>query len=121
MNIMAKRTLIWIGTLFLFATAHAQEKNYKIISGNTDTLQYNYFMQRLQTQFDHRRAQVNQALSSEIKLLERRDELRESFRNIKTWILQQKLSHILYQLLRFEMHNPILLVKVSSLLIKQSS
>jgi dienelactone hydrolase len=77
-----KRTIFLNGALLLFATCYAQDNTYKVIPGNTDTLQYNYFMERLQTQFDHRREQVERASRSENSLLERRDALRERFREM---------------------------------------
>lgn len=57
----------------------AQNKNYAVISGSTDTLQYGYFMNRLETQFNDRRERVEKANRSEKSLLARRDALRKKF------------------------------------------
>jgi len=62
-----------------FMVIQAQDDPYKILPGNTDTLQYSYFLDRLQEQFDQRREEINIESGSETMLLVRRDRLRAQF------------------------------------------
>ncbi len=68
---MKKIIFICLISVFSLLRLSAQDHQYKVLPGNTDSVQYNYFMERLQTLFDERRKVVNEASSSEKSLLER--------------------------------------------------
>ena len=68
--------------LFFCATTSAQEYTYEVFSNNTDSLQYNYFITRVQEQFDKRREIVKKASRSKKSLLERRDAIRAHYRKM---------------------------------------
>ena len=82
MSILVKRTIPLIGLLLLFAVCFAQESNFNVFPGNTDSLQYNYFLERLQIQFDLRRKELKKASRSEKRLIARRAEHRKLFREM---------------------------------------
>lgn len=80
---MNKNSLIClIIMLSLIMSAKAQENKYKVFPDNTDTLQYSYFMTRLQEQFDKRRADIKIASQSKEALLERRNRMRAWYSEI---------------------------------------
>ena len=55
-------------------------KRYKVLRGRTDTLQKTYLLSRLDQQFERRRTIVNNTLSNKENLLERRDKMRQWYK-----------------------------------------
>ncbi len=80
LNTLFNRTSITV-FVFLFCLTinlQAQENDWgKVLKGRTDTLQNTYFLGRLNAQFETRREEVDKAAESEVKMIARRDYMRE--------------------------------------------
>jgi cephalosporin-C deacetylase-like acetyl esterase len=82
-NEMSTKNIISAAIMFfLCLTIKAQQNDYKVYEGITDTLQNAYFLHRLDEQFDLRREKFNESLISSEAVLERKKQMQEWYKNI---------------------------------------
>ncbi len=77
-----KSLITLFGVLLFIPISYGQDNRYKVLTGTTDTLQYHYFMARLQEQFAERRKAIKKASRTKKKLIQRRDLLRARFKEM---------------------------------------
>jgi cephalosporin-C deacetylase-like acetyl esterase len=79
-----KRTTFFfmITMLGLCSMQRAQQNNYKVLEGKSDTLQNSYFLKRLGAQFDLRRSNLSESVKSRKAILKRQKQMRGWFKNI---------------------------------------
>ena len=97
MNNLRYASWILIGILLFSCNTKTQiqfpdtidEAKFKVLKGETDTLQYAYLLDKLNAQFDIRREQVNESLQSSESIEARRKKLKQWYKD-KIGVLPKK-------------------------------